>query len=255
MFCVSSHRVATGAAPAVLQEGDFILVNRMHGASNPGRNRVVLFSSPLRKDLVAPPLLLSRCVGMPGDTVQITPEGFAINGRVMQTADSKVFRIHKNVRQALVETLQRLDIPLRSVAEDSLTIAIRLTGKEALLLRDSLPSILVVPDSVAGAWQRSLVVPFCGYEYRPDSASLFLYADAIVRESQGRIALVGHTLRAGGQVIASYRFRHDHYWMLSDSNEAVDSRHLGFVPRNCIAGNVWICWFSTRKTPLFTPIR
>jgi signal peptidase I len=239
----------------VLQEGDFVLVNRMHGASNPGRDRVVIFKSPLDRDAESPPLLLSRCVGMPGDTILITPDGYSVNSRPMQAASVKAFRIRKNVKPALLETLHRLDIPLRSVAEDSLSMTIRLTAGEESLLRIHLHQALQIESATETPQQAyRLVIPFAGYDYRPDTTSLFFYAHIIRQETNGRIQYDGTRLSAEGKELTAYRFVRNYYWMLSDDGDAVDSRHLGPVPRTCVIGNVLICWFGRNKNRIFKRI-
>lgn len=79
-FCVASYRVSTDSMSEVLQKGDYILVDKLKRKDNPGRGRPVLFFSPLQKDKTGPPLFLSRCVGMPGDTLYITDKAYRING-------------------------------------------------------------------------------------------------------------------------------------------------------------------------------
>ena len=41
---------------------------------------------------------------------------------------------------------------------------------------------------------------------------------------------------------------------LSITNEAVDSRHLGFIPADHIVGNAWLCWYSPDKQRIFKPV-
>jgi signal peptidase I len=254
-FCVGSFRISTGSMQPVLQAGDRVLVNKIHGAANPGRDRVVVFKSPLAKDRPAPPLILNRCVGMPGDTVQVTPDGYAVNGRLIRIAAEKTFRIRKNIKPALLQTMQRLDIPLRSVAEDSLDLVIRLTPREESLLRNHLhQKMLNIESPSEPPWSYTFVIPFKGFEYHPDSTSLFLYADAVRQETNGRIRADGSTLTDGSRTVGAYRFTRDYYWMLSDDSRAIDSRHLGLIPRSSITGNVWLCWFSNDKNHIFKQI-
>jgi signal peptidase I len=239
----------------VLQEGDFVLVNKIHGPSNPGRGRVVVFKNPPGQDSEEPPLLFfGRCAGMPGDTILVTPDGFFVNGRAIQVESGKAFRILKNVKPALLETLRRLDIPLRSVAEDSLSMTIRLTAHEESLLRNHLHQALQIESAPEAQGGYRFVIPFEGYDYLPDSLSLFLYARAIRQETDGRVQSDGAKLFADGREVTAYRFARDYYWMSSDGGEAVDSRHLGFVPRTCVAGNVWLCWYSRNKSHIFRRI-
>jgi signal peptidase I len=44
-FCVESYRISTSAMEDALHQGDYILVNKLPLEGNPGRNKVVLFTS------------------------------------------------------------------------------------------------------------------------------------------------------------------------------------------------------------------
>jgi signal peptidase I len=238
----------------ILQEGDVVLVNKMHSLSNPGRGRIAVFKSPLGQDSESPPLFLGRCAGMPGDTILVTTGGCFVNGRPVQAESEKAFRIRKSVKTALLETLRHLDIPLRSVAEDSLSMTIRLTVHEESLLRTHLHQALQIEPAPEAEWSYRFVIPFEGYDYRPDSLSLFLYAHAIGQETDGRVQSDGVKLFAGSREVTTYRFVRDYYWMSSDGGDTVDSRHLGFVPRSCVTGNVWLCLYSRNKSRIFKRI-
>ena len=82
-FCMESFHVSTDSMEVALHKGDYILVNKLPLKDNPGRNRVVLFTSPLLKDTVSNPLFLSRCIGMPGDTIRISNDGYRVNGKLI----------------------------------------------------------------------------------------------------------------------------------------------------------------------------
>ena len=69
LFGVESFQISTNAMAETLRKGDRILVDKLMGGRTPGRNRVVLFTSPLAKDSTDAPLFISRCIGMPGDTI------------------------------------------------------------------------------------------------------------------------------------------------------------------------------------------
>ena len=163
-FCMESFHVSTDSMEVALHKGDYILVNKLPLKDNPGRNRVALFCSPLLKDTVLKPLFLSRCIGMPGDTIRISNDGYRVNGKL---------------------------IPREAIQTEA--------GEKAVF-RDG---------------------------------KLFL----------------------DGREAAFFFFDQDYYWMLSDNaNEAVDSRHLGFIPRDHIIGNAWLCWYSKDRQRIFKPI-
>lgn len=84
-FCIESYRISTNAMEDALHQGDYILVNKLPLEGNPGRNKVVLFTSPLLKDTASNPLFLSRCIGMPGDTILVSGGGYEVNGNCCLT--------------------------------------------------------------------------------------------------------------------------------------------------------------------------
>ena len=78
-----------------------------------------------------------------------------------------------------------------------------------------------------------LVVPRKGRAYRLDEAALVACKEAILAEAGRKGCFRDGKLYLDGRETAFFFFEQDYYWMLSDNvNESVDSRHLGFVPRD-----------------------
>lgn len=73
-FCVGSYRISTDAMRPTLEQGDFILVNKLACMNQPEPGSIHLFSASLPDTTgrALPLLLLARCIGMPGDTVRLT---------------------------------------------------------------------------------------------------------------------------------------------------------------------------------------
>ena len=71
LFCIESYRISTDSMEEALHKGDYILVNKIPGKNKPVRGKVVLFTSPLSRDSADAPLFISRCIGMPGDTIRV----------------------------------------------------------------------------------------------------------------------------------------------------------------------------------------
>ena len=253
MFCIGSYRLSTDSMKGTLQKGDFVLVNKMAGHS-PDRNQIALFESPLQKDIKSPPLFLSRCIGMPGDTIRISREGYQLNGKLLPNSPSieNSYRIQKNIKEPLLAVLRELEIPYRDITEDSLNLMFRLTPKEEIKLRENLPEILrfqLIPEE---DWSYTFVIPAKGHPYPMDSASLVLYKEAILTETDGNTVIRNGKLIQDGKEVEQFFFQQNYYWMLSDNEEeAIDSRHLGLIPENSVIGNVWFCWYSKNRERLF----
>ena len=79
LFCIESYRISTDSMEEALHKGDYILVNKIPGKNKPVRGKVVLFTSPLSRDSADAPLFISRCIGMPGDTIRVSMDGYTIN--------------------------------------------------------------------------------------------------------------------------------------------------------------------------------
>ena len=79
--------------------------------------------------------------------------------------------------------------------------------------------------------------------------------EIILRETDGKASFRDGKLYLDGRETNFFFFRQDYYWVLSDNtNEAVDSRHLGFIPADHIVGNAWLCWYSPDKQRIFKPV-
>jgi signal peptidase I len=255
IFCAGSYRISTGAMKDTLQKGDFVLVNKMRGATNPGRERVVLFRHP--SGAGDAPLLLSRCVAMPGDTLRIVSGGWYVNGRWRpdDTLPGRLFRIRKDIGAPLLEALTQLQIPCRNVSEDAQSLTLRLTAAEAQRIRAHLPHIVQLNPVADDADGYTFIIPFKGYAYHPDSISLKLYREAIRCETDGKASVRDGKLWMDGREMSLFRFGRDYYWMLSDqAAEAVDSRQLGLIPAGAVVGNVWFCWFGNDPKRIFKRI-
>lgn len=254
VFLIGSYRISTDSMKSALQKGDFVLVNKIINKNNPGQNRIMLFKSPLKKDRKSPPLFISRCIGMPGDTIRISQEGYYLNGKLIPNSSiiKNSYRIQKDIKQSLLTTLQKLQIPYRDITEDSLSLTISLTPKEKIKLRKNLPDIIDFKLVEQESNDYTFVIPAKGYPYTIDSISLILYKEAIFAEIENTTVYNNGKLIQNGKVIEQFFFQQNYYWMLSDNEEdAIDSRHLGLIPESSIIGNVWFCWYSKNKERFF----
>ena len=203
LFCIESYRISTDSMEEALHKGDYILVNKIPGKNKPVRGKVVLFTSLLSRDSADAPLFISRCIGMPGDTIRVSMDGYTINGHKIPRSPRSLcsYFITLSAKETFLETLEKLDIPLR--------------------------------------------------DFRQESFGCMLS----MRETDGKASFRDGKLYLDGRETNFFFFQQDYYWVLSDNtNEAVDSRHLGFIPADHIVGNAWLCWYSPDKQRIFKPV-
>lgn len=256
-FCVESYRVSTTSMEEALHEGDYILVNKLPVAGNPGRNRVVLFTSPLLRDTASSPLFLGRCIGMPGDTIEIDSKGYRVNGKQYPRSPRSLgnYFVTVSAKDAFMEALKRLKIPMRNLHHEPFGISLSLTSFEEYQLREELPAEMGKHFVGEQTGTYTLIVPSKDRAYRLDATTLTACKEAILAETDGKAAFRNGQLYVDGRETAFFYFQQDYYWMLSDNaDEAVDSRHLGFIPADHVVGNAWLRWLSHDKQQIFKPV-
>lgn len=256
-FCMESFHVSTGSMEVALHKGDYILVNKLPLKDNPGRNRVVLFTSPLLKDTLSSPLFLSRCIGMPGDTIRVSNEGYKVNGKLIPHSPRSLNRyiVTQAAQEELLGLQKRLNIPVRDLKKEEYGLSLSLTSFEEYQLREELSDDANVRFIKDQAESYELIVPQKGRAYRLDASALTACREAILAEAGDKAVFRDGKLFLDGREASFFFFKQDYYWMLSDNiNEAVDSRHLGFIPRDHVIGNAWFCWYSKERQRIFKSV-
>ena len=173
-FCIESYRISTNAMEDALHQGDYIVVNKLPLEGNPGRNKVVLFTSPLLKDTASNPLFLSRCIGMPGDTILVSGGGYEVNGKLLPHSPRSLntcFITQKGAAD-FRKALQKLNIPLRNWKSETFGFSFSLTTFEEYQLREELTEEMNIHFIRSQAVPYKLVVPRKGRAYRLDDAAL-----------------------------------------------------------------------------------
>ena len=218
-FFIGSYRITSDRTADALKAGDCVWVNKLKGKSNPGRNRIVLYRSPLRRDAADPPLLIGRCIGTPGDVIQMGPDGFRVNGRLLPGAPmmQPTFRIRKNIREQLLQTIDSLRIPLRDAWEDSVSLTFRMSLREKERLARNLPQVVQIEMIGGRRMGYEFVVPDKGKPIPINETSLMVCREAILNEAGDDAVIRDGKLYLNGEEKKHYFFRQDYYWILSEN--------------------------------------
>ncbi len=195
---------------------------------------------------------------MPGDTVQVTSEGYQINGKAFPRSPYALntYFVSLSIKDVFLIQAERLRIPIRDLQTETYGITLSLTTFEEYQLRETLGKELGSRFVCRQVQPYRLVIPKRGMAYRLDEYSLTACREAILAETDGKAVFHDGKLFLDGKETSFFFFRQDYYWMLSDNmNEAVDSRHLGFIPYDCLVGKASFCWFSHEKGKRFKKIK
>lgn len=191
---------------------------RIPGFKKIKRNDVLVFNFPHPNswDKVEMHILkyyIKRCIGLPGDTLSIQNGFFHIEG----------------VETSLGNVDSQKEIATTEKWEDEIF--------------ESFPS-----DSSIG-WNIKDFGPFYlpgkGDSIILDRANFQLYKKLIEWEQQGSLQYKGSNCFLDGNMITSYCFQKNYYFMAGDNGvDSQDSRYWGLVPEEYIVGKAWIIWKS-----------
>ena len=255
LYVIESLHISTDSMETTLHKGDFVLVNKFPFGNKPERRDIVLFTSPLRKDSLAAPLLISRCIGIAGDTIRVNANGYRINGEEYPHSPNTLntYFMPNEGKAILIASVKKLHIPLRDFKEERDGFTLALTFFEEYQIRDELPDAFKSMLHIRPIPPYQFVIPQKNRAYKLDSLSLLACREAILNETNGKAVIWEGKLYMEGKQTDFFFFQQDYYWFLSDNRvDAIDSRHLGVIPSDCLEGKLFFCWFSSDKEKRFS---
>jgi len=236
-FVIQNTRIPTGSMEGTILVGDFVLVNKfIFGSSSPKyipfteieipyfrlpaireprRKDIVVFEYPGDRDQLVPNELgvnyVKRCIGLPGDTVQIINKVVFVNG--------KEFWIPPHIKY------------LNPYAKPKEYVEPRIFPKGMPWNEDN---------------YGPLIVPRKGYRIRLTPDNVEQWRTIIDREYGKRVVdIEGNVVTIEGMPVTYYTLKKDYYFMMGDNrDDSLDSRFWGFVSRDMIVGEAFITLFS-----------
>jgi signal peptidase I, bacterial type len=214
---------------------------------NPERNDIAVYHIP--GEFPGPtskrPVSISRCVGLPGDTIEINGADCYINGdKISYNPDLTLLYEYDSLYGLSVRNaMKELKIPVR-LFRDGTDNLLYLSHYERYLIEDKLSvSGLFLLQGHRGLAYK-LIIPKEGMIVKLSPSSMNEYGPLILKmESNAEIK--NGILYLDGKHTEYYKFPEDCYWFLSDNPDiSADSRHFGFVPHSHLIGKVQRVWLS-----------